>query len=72
MADEIDIANDKAQDDLDRRIEAARGVINHEATVEDSADNCTECDTEIPEKRRIAIPGCSLCIDCQSISEREL
>lgn len=70
MADEADIANDYAQGDLDRRIEAARGVINHEATVEDSADNCEECGTQIPSARQIAVPGCDLCVDCAG--KREL
>lgn len=26
---------------------------------------CAECDEPIPEKRRLAIPGVKLCIDCQ-------
>ena len=25
---------------------------------------CAECEEEIPEKRRIALPGVKLCIDC--------
>ncbi|MDQ6257857.1 TraR/DksA C4-type zinc finger protein, partial [Campylobacter jejuni] len=27
--------------------------------------HCAECDEEIPEARRVAIPGVKLCIDCQ-------
>ena len=26
---------------------------------------CAECEEEIPEKRRAALPGVKLCIDCQ-------
>ena len=26
---------------------------------------CAECDEEIPQKRRLALPGVKLCIDCQ-------
>ena len=31
----------------------------------DSLTHCAECDEAIPEKRRFAIPGVKLCIDCQ-------
>ncbi|WP_425044068.1 DksA/TraR family C4-type zinc finger protein [Primorskyibacter sp. S87] len=31
----------------------------------ESLARCAECDEEIPEKRRIAIPGVKLCLDCQ-------
>ncbi|MGE4545826.1 MAG: TraR/DksA family transcriptional regulator [Pedobacter sp.] len=30
---------------------------------------CEECGEEIPEKRRQAIPGCRLCVDCQGALE---
>lgn len=30
---------------------------------------CAECGEPIPEARRLAVPGCRLCIDCQT--ERE-
>lgn len=36
-----------------------------------SARICEECDEEIPEGRRIAQPGCRLCIDCQDALERK-
>ena len=32
----------------------------------ESLTHCAECDEPIPEKRRNAIPGVKLCIDCQS------
>lgn len=31
----------------------------------ESLQFCAECEEEIPEKRRQAIPGVKLCIDCQ-------
>ncbi|MDK2124167.1 TraR/DksA C4-type zinc finger protein [Parachitinimonas caeni] len=34
------------------------------------ADNCCDCDEPIPEPRRLAVPGCQRCIDCQTLSER--
>ncbi|EAQ01197.1 C4-type zinc finger protein, DksA/TraR family protein [Pseudooceanicola batsensis HTCC2597] len=30
-----------------------------------SLTHCAECEEEIPEARRAAIPGVKLCIDCQ-------
>ncbi|WP_137701403.1 DksA/TraR family C4-type zinc finger protein [Marimonas lutisalis] len=33
--------------------------------VGESLTECAECGEEIPEKRRLAIPGVKLCIDCQ-------
>ncbi|MGR3454738.1 DksA/TraR family C4-type zinc finger protein [Pseudooceanicola sp.] len=35
------------------------------APVGESLTNCAECEEEIPEARRVAIPGVKLCIDCQ-------
>ncbi len=31
----------------------------------ESLTHCAECDEEIPEARRKALPGVKLCIDCQ-------
>lgn len=31
----------------------------------ESRSHCAECEEEIPEKRRQAIPGVKLCIECQ-------
>ncbi|MCT4372481.1 DksA/TraR family C4-type zinc finger protein [Yangia mangrovi] len=31
----------------------------------ESLTHCAECDEPIPEKRRVAIPGVKLCIECQ-------
>ncbi len=33
--------------------------------VGNSLTHCAECEEPIPEKRRAAIPGVKLCIDCQ-------
>ncbi|MEO6185728.1 MAG: DksA/TraR family C4-type zinc finger protein [Steroidobacteraceae bacterium] len=55
-----------------------------DATVKDAVDraksklptgasllHCAECGHEIPEARRIAIPGVQLCISCQEIADRK-
>ena len=34
--------------------------------VGESLHRCAECEEEIPEKRRRALPGVKLCIDCAS------
>ena len=33
--------------------------------------HCAECGTEIPQARRIAIPGVRLCLACQEAHDRE-
>lgn len=35
-----------------------------------SAEFCEECGEDIPEGRRVAIPGVQLCVECQSLSEK--
>lgn len=64
MSDVADVANDIAQETLDR-ILANRPA---QAAVP-SAYECIECDGEIPEARRLAIPGVQLCIGCKEIED---
>ncbi|HGK4672605.1 TPA: TraR/DksA family transcriptional regulator [Kluyvera georgiana] len=35
-----------------------------------SAMRCENCDDPLPEARRIAYPGCTMCVDCQADAER--
>ncbi len=44
--------------------ELARMKARRQPTGE-SLTNCAECEEPIPEKRRTALPGVKLCIDCQ-------
>ena len=32
---------------------------------------CVECDEEIPEARRLAIPGVQMCVHCKQASEQK-
>ena len=64
MADEIDIANDRAQIDLENLIAAARSNVPHQ----DGPANCVECEEAMPEPRRRL--GYSLCVPCASERER--
>lgn len=36
----------------------------------ESATDCEECGEPIPEARRQAVPGCTRCIECQTIYDR--
>jgi len=35
-----------------------------------SAFHCADCGDEIPEARRLAVPGTTRCVVCQHLSER--
>lgn len=65
MADEIDIANDKAAADLERSIAAARANVPHEA----GPQECTVRDERIPIIRRRL--GYQTCVACAAQIERE-
>lgn len=54
------------QDQIDASIndELAR-MKARKSPVGDSLTHCAECEEPIPEKRRMALPGVKLCIDCQ-------
>ncbi|EHJ7931803.1 TPA: TraR/DksA family transcriptional regulator [Escherichia coli] len=34
-----------------------------------SAEHCSECEENIPEARRVAMPGCKTCASCQEVLE---
>lgn len=54
----------QAQDETIDRALANRKVYRGE-----SATECEECGEPIPERRRRAVPGVRLCIDCQRDAE---
>ena len=64
MADIADIANDYAERDLQERL---RGRVQYQGQ---SQKECDDCGCEIPLRRREALPGARLCIDCQEVEER--
>lgn len=49
----------------DNAIQAHR--LNRDAV---SATHCEECDEELPEARRKAYPGCTMCVSCQADAEK--
>ncbi|EOC0418881.1 TraR/DksA C4-type zinc finger protein [Cronobacter malonaticus] len=64
MADAIDLAQQREQEERERFIAHAR-----RRTASLSSFFCEECDAVIPEARRIAVPGVTLCVFCQQIKE---
>lgn len=34
-----------------------------------SATECDSCGDDIPEARRLAVPGCRFCVSCQGLME---
>ena len=60
----IDLANELVEQNINHAIQAHR--INRNAV---SAEYCEECGEEIPLARRVAVPGCQTCAECQGIIE---
>lgn len=64
MADIID--NASTLEDLQRDAALSMHRLNHSAV---SATHCEECGDNLPEARRKAYPGCTMCVECQSEME---
>lgn len=64
MADSIDLAQQREQEERERLILKARSRI-----AAASLSQCESCGESIPEARRIAVPGVELCVTCQEITE---
>lgn len=67
MMDEIDRDQEFNEQQLEAMITRARSVSGHSP----SLLFCRQCEEAIPEKRRLLLPGISLCIDCQNERERK-
>ena len=59
------------QDQIDASVEDAVKRARDSLPRGESRKRCEECDAEIPEARRQAVPGVRLCIGCQSGRDRE-
>lgn len=64
MPDQIDRANDLAEQERERSLALFR---QHPTPC--SRLFCEDCDEPIPEIRRQAVQGCTRCIDCQTLHE---
>ena len=58
------------QDQIDASVEDAVERARSQLPKGESLRNCAECDAEIPQARREAIPGVRLCVECQSEVDR--
>ena len=59
------------QDQIDATVEDAVNRVRDRLPQGESLRNCEECDVEIPEARRIAVPGVRLCVSCQAERDAE-
>lgn len=63
---------DEAQFEQAQRLQEERlqqAIANRVQYQGESAEDCDSCGVEIPQARRLAVPGCQLCVDCQSLNE---
>ena len=59
------------QDQIDATVKDAIRRVQSKLPTGPSLPNCAQCEAEIPEARRIAIPGVRLCLACQAEQDRE-
>ena len=52
-------------------LEDALARCRRTVTAQESELHCLECGDPIPEARRQAVRGCTLCVDCQEDLEKE-
>ena len=60
------------QDQIDASVEDAVERARSRLPRGESLLNCEECEVEIPEARRQAVPGVRLCVGCQSEHDERL
>ena len=59
------------QDQIDASVQDAVDRARRQIPRGESRSHCEDCDTEIPEARRNAIPGVRLCISCQQEHDKD-
>jgi phage/conjugal plasmid C-4 type zinc finger TraR family protein len=60
------------QDQIDATVKDAISRVKSQLPQGPSRTHCAECDADIPEARRLAIPGVRLCLACQSEQDDEI
>lgn len=68
IGDAATAAQEIAMDHVDNLLWAARQELPPEGAV--SAHECEDCGDPIPEKRRLAMVGCTRCIQCQDAYDK--
>ena len=63
----MDIFDQAQEDDANYRNQSLSALRNkiERSRLAESRTHCLECGEPIPIARREAIPGCTLCLDCQ-------
>ena len=59
------------QEQIDASVNDAVKLARSRMPKGESATHCDECETQIPEARREAVPGVRLCVNCQSAADEE-
>lgn len=59
------------QEQIDASVEDAVSRVRSRLPQGPGRRRCEECDAEIPQARREAVPGVRLCIACQEAQDRE-
>jgi len=59
------------QDQIDATIEDAVERARSKLPQGESLHECQECGTDIPEARRLAVPGVRLCVACQEAEDTQ-
>lgn len=59
------------QDQIDATVADAIKRVRSQLPSGPGLERCEECDAEIPEARRSAVPGVRLCVDCQEAHDAD-
>lgn len=59
------------QDQIDASVEDAVNQARSRLNQGESLTHCEECDAEIPEARREAVPGVRYCVNCQAELDKQ-
>lgn len=59
------------QDQIDATVKDAINRVKSQLPQGDSLTHCAQCELQIPQARRDAIPGVRLCVACQGEHDRD-
>ena len=60
------------QDQIDDTVSDAVARARSLMPAGESAEDCDECGEIIPQRRREALPGVRLCVECQAVRDRDV
>jgi phage/conjugal plasmid C-4 type zinc finger TraR family protein len=59
------------QEQIDATVKDAIDRAKSQLPGGESLRQCAECGNDIPEARRVALPGVRLCVGCQEVADRD-